>query len=197
MQVPVDKSRKLLRGQEYYWRVICKLADRPEGFTVGDVAGQTNGRDRDVREYMLRLVRGGYLQRTGEKRGQAILYKRIRNSHAAPRVRKDGSEVIQGRSQDHMWRSMKMLSSFSFHDLAIAASTEDVPISEEHARNYITHLLRAGYLTVLKPGGPNKAAIYRLKPSKNTGPQAPLVQRVKHVFDPNLNKVVWRSHEHD
>ena len=52
-------------------------------------------------------------------------------------------------------------------------------------------LQRAGYLKVAVSKGPYRRARYMLIPARNSGPQAPLIQRIKQVYDPNLGKVVW------
>ena len=70
-------------------------------------------------------------------------------------------------------------------------------VSEASADDYIIFLHRAGYLKMIAPakvGGFSKVrekARYRFLSHKNTGPKAPMIQRVKHVYDPNLEQVVW------
>lgn len=184
-----------IRGQEAFWRIICDLDKKQGLFTITEVADQTCDDRNTVRDYMTRLVKAGFLEKTNEMRGSAILYKKIRHSKDAPRVRKDGSMVTQGLAQDHMWRAMKMLPEFTALDLSVAATTEDITVDQTHTKSYITHLKRAGYLAVVQESNPHRPAVYRLLPAKNTGPKAPLVQRVKHIYDPNLKKVVWRSND--
>jgi ribosomal protein L28 len=36
-------------------------------------------------------------------------------------------------------------------------------------------------------------ARYKLLKSKNTGALPPMIQRTKHIFHPNLRKVVWQE----
>ena len=60
------------------------------------------------------------------------------------------------------------------------------------AKEYCTMLTQAGYLKVLrKASPPKKPAVYKLV--RNTGPQPPQIQRVKQVFDPNLDEVTYRA----
>jgi hypothetical protein len=115
----------------------------------------------------------------------------------APRVRKNGEQVTQGLNREQMWRTMRILNSFNATELGVTASTEDVQIIVNDAKDYIGHLHKAGYLvqTALANNGGGLAR-YRLFPTMNTGPRPPMVQRVKHVFDPNLNKIVWPVEEH-
>lgn len=185
---PIDKS-KTLRGQEYYWSVIRTLGADGGRFTVSAVADETNGEREVVREYMRRLEKARYIERAGRRENDsAVLYTIAKDSRFAPRVRRDGS-LVPPTKQDHMWRAIKMLKRFTLGDLAAAASTEEVTVSEVHAADYLKHLANAGYVRRV---GTSPVA-YTLLPDKNTGPRAPYIQRVKQVFDPNLNKVVWRS----
>ena len=190
MRYPEEIARKHLRGQEVIWRVICDLSQKQGEFTIREIDGRQNAHLNDVRNYVKRLAAGGYLERCG-MRGRAVLYKKVRHSRTAPRVRKDGSPVVQGSAQDNMWRAMRMMREFNYIDVAINATTDSVRISHVHARSYCQALRSAGYLSVVTPGGPNRPAVFRLK--RNTGPAAPMIQRTKRVFDPNLNEVVWRS----
>jgi len=184
---PIDKQGRL-RGQEFYWRVMRELGADGADFTLHDVHRKTSASKDSVRGYVLRLERAGYLERSG-KRGREVCYRIARDSRFAPRIRRDGSEIGTASRQDHMWRAMKMLGRFSVRDLSVAASTDEVHVASTHAAGYLARLARAGY--VRRVG--HNPTIYAMLPSANTGPRAPLIQRVKQVFDPNLNKVVWRS----
>lgn len=84
---------------------------------------------------------------------------------------------------------MRMLGEFGYRDLTVTASTAATPIADIDAKDYLKHLYRAGYLKVTAPAHGNRPARYRL--IRNTGPKPPKVQRIRQVFDPNLNEVVW------
>jgi len=185
---PIDQRSKL-RGQDCYWAAIRQLSAECGAFTLSDVVNRSNAPKNSVEEYMRRLKAAGYIEKAG-KSGAANLFRVLRDSRFTPRVRRDGSEV-GGNKQDHMWRAAKMIKSFTPQDLAVSASTDQVTVSEVQARDYCQRLARAGYFRRVEP---NK---YAMLPSKNTGPLAPCVQRVKQVFDPNLNRVVWRSGDDD
>jgi hypothetical protein len=185
-------------GYVEFWDVI---REQQGIFTVREIWLQVEGGNhhatatRAIQNYAQRLVKAGYLSmQPASGPGQPNLYKVIRKSLEAPRLRPDGSVVVAGQKRDHMWRTMKMLRDFAAADLAISASTEGVKVVEADASEYIRALHRAGYLVQVKPP---KTAVsqgrYRLLASKNTGPRAPMVQRVKQVFDPNLREVVWRG----
>lgn len=107
----------------------------------------------------------------------------------APRVRKDGTTVTQGLAQEQMWRTLRMLGGeHTPRQLAAHASTPEVRVTEAAAADYLGWLTRAGYLN---RSGKGRKAKYRLIPAKWTGPRAPMIQRVKQVYDPNVGRVVW------
>ncbi len=157
-----------------------------------------------IRTYVVSLERAGYLRRLpkrprqGDASGRyaANRWELVRDTGIeTPRVRRDGTPVTQGRAREQMWTTMRILGDFDYRDLAVAASTEEHNVNPEDAKDYIKHLLKAGYLVRKTKPMPGQPARYRLLPSMDTGPRAPMVQRVKQVFDPNLNQVVWPNGE--
>ncbi len=163
---------------------------------------------KSIDSYLTCLKNGGYIEviekrwinqdgdrRQGEAGTFECVYLLARDCGVeAPRLRKDGSEVTQGRNRENMWRTMRIIGEFDYRELAIAASTEEVPVNLSDAKDYVYHLNKANYLVVTKDahkGRHSTLARYRLVPSRYTGPKPPQVQRVRQVFDPNLNKVVW------
>jgi hypothetical protein len=109
----------------------------------------------------------------------------------APRVNKKGEIVKQGFATEQMWRAMKMLPQFTIAELAAIASTNECEVKVSHAQYYVKCLAKAGYLT--REGKQNEAGIYRLIPIRYTGFLPPMIQRLKTVFDPNLNKIMWQE----
>jgi len=109
-------------------------------------------------------------------------------SVAAPRVRKDGAASRIGAVQDQIWRTIKMLKVFTVHELAVEGSTEEVRVRPDTAIGYLRILAAAGYLVA---EGRGKAIIYRVVPTLCRGPEAPVVQDLQRVYDPNRRKVVW------
>ena len=89
---------------------------------------------------------------------------------------------------------MRVIGPFSILDLALNASTEEQPVKFSDARDYVANLHKAGYLVMLE-GQIGGRAIYRLVPSRYSGPKPPMVQRIKQVWDPNLGKVVWSARD--
>ncbi len=184
---PIDQvtKGKKLPPRERVWKFI---RGRKAAFTVRDISDNVKVDYGLSRPYLKSLVKAGYISIVNSAApGEVIQYKFIKGPVAAPRVRRDGSPVTQGAGQENMWRSMKMLNAFSAQELALAASADNVTVSTGTARSYICMLAKAGYLK--KTG--DEPARWVLLSTKRTGPLAPMVQRIKHVYDPNLKKVVW------
>lgn len=185
-----------LRGYEAMWSHILSFGDRK--FTIIDIEKLTSAHRDSVRDYVKRLVRAGYVEQKDEKRDKAILYRLVKRRKQAPRLRRNGEEVPRSSARDNMWRTIKMLNVFTAKDLAVSASTKTQQISLSYAKNYIVFLNHAGYLKTLKSNkGRSSMAQYKLLPGKNTGPKAPLIQRNKSVYDPNIEQVVWRQGQGD
>ncbi|MFN3985703.1 MAG: hypothetical protein ACK4KV_09435 [Rhodocyclaceae bacterium] len=125
-------------------------------------------------------------------------YALVRDEGAeAPRVRRDGTRVIQGLAQEQMWRTLRMLGhgDTNARELAAHASSTSTTVAETAANDYLRRLAQAGYLDTTRPGhGTGRGGVlarYRLRPEMNTGPRPPMVCRTRVVFDPNLQAVVW------
>jgi len=182
-------------GQDGAWRLIRRLGRFTRPQLLGGLV--RTGRDT-VRSYVDRLEAAGIVRRAGiDRQGgrETVVYELVPEmdpGEETPRVRPDGSIVLQGEGRAAMWRTMKILKEFTAADLVTLGSTEEVPLGDQDARTYCKMLKAAGYLVEAQPGTPQGGrAVYRLVPSRVTGPKAPQIQRTKHVFDPNLRKVVW------
>lgn len=182
-QKPVDK-KLYIDGHQAIWDAIREQRT----FTLRSVRMETRlGRDT-VRNYLDRLEKAGFIEvsRPDDTSSgtPANIYELIKDCGIdAPRLAKDGSEIFLGR--DHLWLAMRILKDFSPKELAINASTEECQISFNSAKEYCIFLARAGYLHRHKNGR------YFFLRAKYTGPKAPMIQKVKRVFDPNINQVVW------
>jgi hypothetical protein len=44
-----------------------------------------------------------------------------------------------------MWRTMRIVRDFTFHELAALASSTEVTVAPTTAKDYLKHLLNAGY----------------------------------------------------
>ena len=179
-----------LRGHQHFWSAMREK----RRFTIADIDGAGNARRDTVRDYVRRLERAGILAKVAVRPvpgTDADIYAIVRDpGPEAPSVRRDGTIVArQGLGNEQMWRSMKMLGRFTYRDLAVHASTDEVRVSPTAAKDYIKHLAHAGYLAAVSPAqAPARPAVYRL--CRNSGPLAPMIQRTKWVWDPNLRRVM-------
>lgn len=175
-------------GKSYGRQAMWETMRAKRSFTYADLHQWDND---TVRDYVRRLVAGGYL--TADRSGgqfRRVVFTLVRDvGLEAPKLQKDGAPSHQGQGREHMWRAMKMLPNFNVVDLTVNASTEEVQVAEGEARDYVKHLERAKYLVIVKPATPTSKAVYRLV--RNTGPRPPMVTRAKVVFDPNLGRVAW------
>lgn len=183
--------------RQFMWESMRALHKSAGHFTVRDVWRLTSGGSPKgrVRDYITGLVAAGYLKKRHEDPGYATTYQLVKDCGIeAPRVRKDGTEVTQGRGREQMWRTIKIIGDFTARDLAQAASTPEFPVAESTARDYCVMLVGAEYLATVRPGSPGVPARYRLIQSRWTGPRAPMIQRLKQLYDPNTGEVVYRRH---
>lgn len=146
-----------------------------------------------ARSYVLCLEKAGYLTAVGKTEAGKVTWKLVLNTGMeAPRVDKHGATVTQGGGNEALWGSMQTLGDFN---ALVLASVSGVAITS--AKSYCQHLARAGYLTTVKAGrGTGKGGIpstYRLLKSRNTGPRAPMVTRIKAVYDPNTHSFAWQQ----
>ena len=178
------------------WEAIRAMGTEAE-WDKYTIARRADVEDQTVGTYIQALVKGGIVVETcREKHGnvaQKVCYRlAIDKGLDAPRLRRDGSPVVQGLSQEQMWRTLRMMNAdTNFRELAAHASTPGVPVSPAAASDYIQVLYHAGYLTQTRAGGPAKPARYKLK--KNTGPRPPMLCRTRVLYDPNVGEVVWAA----
>lgn len=190
---PIDK-RNALESRDAVWSIIRKYRQ----FSIRDLVDETHLGEDTVRDYVAGLTAAGYLERQqqmGNGRNAGYRYTLQRDCGVdAPRVRRDGSEVTQGRGREQMWNTMRILKEFSPRDLAFHASTKDVPVSVIDAKHYIHYLHAANYLVLVKEcRKTGSQARYSLLNSSWTGPRPPQIQRVHQLYDPNLKRVVWSN----
>lgn len=174
---------------------------RQKEFSFESIEDKTCVCEDTIRSYVGCLVNAGILEcvvEGGNQGGRTARYTQSRwrlvqdSGVSTPRFRPDGKPVTQGSAQQNMWRSLRMLDgNFTWKDLVLIASTEEAPIAASSAKTYLKFLTLAGYVRTTAPGSKKGLARHRFIASKYTGPKAPMVQRIKHVWDPNLGKVVW------
>lgn len=101
-------------------------------------------------------------------------------------VRRDQIDLV-GTATANIWRTMRVMKSFTTLDLSAHATTPDVTVTEQTACEYCDALAAAGYLRLERPAKPPvREAIYRL--IRNTGPIPPKPQQVIAVHDGNLGE---------
>lgn len=193
-------------GRQAVWNAIRAFRD---GFTIRTVSLATGVHRDTVKTYVHALLAAGYIAPDPDEATDVAQVSRgytlVKDVGVdAPRLTRDGKPVTQGAGREQMWRTMRMIrGDFSWRDLAIAASTAEVPVSEADALDYCANLAKAGYLAVvakgkgvgagLGKGGTGIPTRYRFIPAKYTGPKPPMVQRVQSIFDPNLGRIVWTA----
>lgn len=176
---PMDKLNGF-DSREAMWKLIRDW----KAVTVKDLCLKTGMEPSSVRDYLRGLTNAGYMEE--DSTNKAAVFTLVRDAGIdAPRVRKDGSRVVQGQGRINMWRTMRILRRFSATELAVSSSTENCEIQSHTASDYINHLCRAGYLRYDGNGS------YFFMEHMFTGPKPPMVQRVKRVWDQNLKQVMW------
>lgn len=185
------------RRQEI-WTAIRQFGGE---FTIAEIAAASGSNRTAVGDYLGCLAAAGQVEKlqTVERArtpAGAARYRLLRDTgHNAPRLRRDGTTVVQGSGAENMWRSMQMLGEFSARDVAVHSTTGEITVSELSAKAYLGHLARAGYLRVVKAADnlAGERAVYRLV--RRSGPRPPQVQRVKRVYDPNTGEVFGVTEE--
>lgn len=184
-----------LRGHDHFWETIRALGKDSGLFTVKDVVGASNAHHSTVDDFIKRLVRAGMIQAAGtlgEGRWAQKQFRLCEAPRETPSIRRDGSLGTYGRSRQQMWnvlRGPQGRAGVTIADLALLAATDEIPVGALSAREFLQRLTRAGYL-IASPRRGRHPISYRLKPSMNTGPQAPKLLRAKIVYDPNTRAVV-------
>ncbi|MBF8271582.1 MAG: hypothetical protein HW380_687 [Magnetococcales bacterium] len=162
-------DRMAMPAEDRVWAMIREIGGE---WRFSDLADRTTVKRETVRDYVTRLVRGGYLVREG------VRYRLARdNGIEHPQLRKNGHPVPMS-NREKMWLAMEGMRNFSAHELAFVT---DVPLSD--AKSYIGYLARVGILVLVEASHPGKVARHTLL--KWTGPKPPQVRRDKSVHDPN------------
>lgn len=174
---------ELAGGQSPRQRVWAHIRKQTGEFTWKEVTpGDVH--KRTALDYLSGLVAAGYL--THRNPGYYLLFRD--NGIEAPRVRKDGSEVTQGSGNEAIWGAISVIGSpFDAQSIADISGAALGTV-----KTYCLYLERAGYLTVASKGkGGSKPSLYQTVKSRISGPRAPMITRLKVVYDPNLHQIVW------
>ena len=172
------------QGRDAVWAAIRQLRT----FTKLDIEAATRMPMGTLQTYLRGLTLAGYLERSACAPMQPATWTLVRDVGVeAPRVTRDGKPVTQGQCNERMWHTMRIIKQFSVAELVAIAKVE-----KADATAYVKMLLKARYLrSSVQPTATGRAARYLLVPALDTGPRAPMVQRIKQVYDPNLCRVMW------
>mgnify|MGYP000963256396 CR=1 FL=1 len=188
----VDPGTPIRRGRDHYWTLIRNLTafDRDALFDATFILERSQDVDlSSIRRDLTTLERAGFLARV--QAGGVTMWRVVQRPTRLPSLSADGRVVETG--QGAMWNAIRALGSFTHAEVALAASTEELPISPIAAKSYVLRLAGVGYLKVERTATSKRQARWRLRPSMNTGPLPPRILRTKLVFDPNRNEVVGLS----
>lgn len=180
------------RGQDFFWKVIREL-DACGPWSVLDInarSSATKTSKASVRDFVRRLQLAGWVEQVGERptrTSPSPLYRLRRDQVETPRLRRDGTPLPEPATAT-LWRTMKMLQTFTASDLAALATTPERRIGRVTATSYLKRLHAAGVVACIQPGGARKEARYRLV--RNTGAKAPQILRGLKVWDPNTNELI-------
>lgn len=182
------------------WEAIRALHQRTEDgapFTADEISRKAKVEYDPVRYALKGWVAAGYLQivqpylPSGGRNGVKTSYRlALDNGVEAPRVRPNGEAITQGRGAEAMWAAITALDSFRVDFLA-----EIARVQPNTAKAYCSLLGRAGYLIAQPPeqrGCKGRSApVWRVSPQHRDSPRAPMITRLKAVYDPNLHRIVW------
>lgn len=180
------------------WEAIRGLAGFGDGtFTASDISRICKIELDPVREYLKGLGAAGYVailnpeaSRPGGRSVKNVFELARDNGVEAPRVRRDGTPVTQGRGTEAMWAAMVELDQFNHWLIADFAQ-----VKPSTAASYLLALGKAGMLQVVTPGkGKGKggiATVWAVGGEHRRKPRAPMITRLKAVYDPNVHQIVW------
>lgn len=187
-------------GRFAVWPVL-RAADRSMTLREIWAAADHGQRGRDthittVEQYLLGLRRAGIVGEGDPVRlpgGRvAKTYRLIKDlGPEPPKVRRDGSlSDVKGDGRTRLWKVMRVLKDFDAVELSMTAR-----VSEHTAAEYAKFLTFAGYLRIAEDHTHHPTAGKRRRwvfvEPKWTGPQAPVITKVKALFDPNIGEVVY------
>lgn len=196
---------EMVGGKSKRQRMWEAIRAHRQHFVLLEIARIADADLDTTKTYLQALEKGGFIvllnpTRGGhdEKRWQLVQD----NGLEAPRLTKAGKPVVQGLSNEQMWRTMRIVKhDFNARELAGLASTATVTVNVDAAKKYLKHLADAGYLTVVSLGkGRGQGGVqsrYQFNQQRYSGPRPPMIQRTKSVYDPNLGKVVWQQETDD
>lgn len=179
------------------WEAIRRF-QRDQEFTPMMIEGLAKTTHIITDNYFDLLERAGFITPCSQKSPERAVrrfgeYRLVNdNGIEAPRFDQKGNLVSEASATERMWNTIRRLfktGSFTVIELAALASTSTSKVSLKTAKNYVEALLVAGYLAKT-PSNQHKLT---LLPHMNSGSRAPICQKTKVVYDPNLDKIVWAA----
>ena len=181
------------------WAAIRKHRDE---FTIQQVADLGQMKYDSARDFITGLknaeiiaeVRREKLPNMSKKID--LIYFRLVEDYGynAPSVDRKGNILGKKTTVNKaMWNTLRITKQpVNAHELAALSSTDDQAVSIETADSYLRFLHHAGYLKIARAAHHAvRKAKYQLLPHMNTGPNPPMIQRAKQVFDPNTNQLMY------
>lgn len=166
------------------WNAI--MAKKGEAFSVKEIAKVVKSPMRSAYNYVKLLRDNGFVEPAG-----VGLYKQSIKQLETPKFKRDGSLAGEDTRQI-LWRTMIMLKDFSIEHLVRSAEVDGIDIKEDYARIYSDDLANVGILLKIKRG---RIPSYKL--IRNLGGKAPIVQRIKAVYDPNSKRTFFGENENE
>lgn len=167
------------KGLDYTWQQTRRILKEKGFFVIDELQDyiHTTQCIETTRGWVNSWVKAGYLKKCGSD-----YYEGVKKTHAAPRVRRDGT-IVPEAGQERLWRAMKILKKFTVAELCGAtACIHSLPVPVSTAERYLSHLVR------VKICSKNEAREYRL--IKSLGGAAPKILQTKAVYDPNSNRII-------
>lgn len=183
---------EMIGGKSSRQRIWEELRKQKGEFEMYPLARAANVDDETLKTYLYCLTAGGFVEVVKRKRYDKTIYRRIKdNGVEAPRLTRKGEPVKQGLISEAIWRTLRIQDQLDARVITNYVEAAGHETTMAYVKRYLGSLKKAGYLQVVRKGNTHsRLEIIRLKPGMDTGPRAPQVQRVKTVYDPNLNQVM-------
>ena len=182
-------------GQEAMWAAMLRLMQVQGSFTFAALRDTTPGAQSwdmsQLRRFLRVLERGGWIEVDRPAPRSASHYRLKRLSARAPHLDEAGRPRPEPVN-DVLWRTMKILKTFTQAELHAAASTPERPLTLSSTGAYCSHLARAGVLRELgrigkRPGARRGFMTYAVMHPHGL---APRILRGHSVYLPGENRIV-------
>lgn len=186
-----NAPKPLLYGAEFWWSQMLDLTADGQSFSYADLDGRSAPyHEQYMGLFLVKMERAGFIERAGED--DARVYRMVKRQRNCPVIGKNGKESKVGLGQQNMWNVMRRRrGGFTVQDLMIEASTDEVQLARNTAKQYCMRLERAGLLVKQKAGKRGEGRnIYVLRGSANTGPKPPRKYSATLLIDQNTHCVI-------